>query len=185
MPGVKKIAKTSGPIAWNNCLRVYDMMASKATMRPAKELQEYGYPAEDGEEILVFAGHASKDAEALGLLTSSASHALQLLNGLRATTLLVKGNAYRPSIYILHYKPTEEDFKNFTGREWALDRKIRPTSNDALVNDIVRLREELASALARISALEAKVDDLNNIRGSQALPPLRESRTGNITETTS
>lgn len=172
-----------GRVAFGNALTVYDALHAKAVTRPAKELQEYGYPAQDGEELLVYTGFSSKDAEALGLLTSSASAAMQLLTALRCITFLVKGNAYRPSIYILHYRPKEEDFENYTGRKWALDRKIRPTSNDAIVNDLVRLRGDLASALARISVLEAKVDDLNNIRGSQALPPVRDSRPGNVGQT--
>jgi hypothetical protein len=160
-----------GRVKFNNLSEVYEMMASKAVLTDAKELLEFGYPAQEDEQLLVYRGYSTKDARALGMLDSAASHALSTLKAMNVITLLLMGGPNRQSIYILHYRPTMEHFEQFFERRYRIERKTAPTTYDQLINDLVRIREELANMKQRIGELEEKahLHGRNDVRGSQAL----------------
>jgi hypothetical protein len=154
-----------GRVRFNNLGEVYDLLSSKATLIETKELIEYGYPAVEGDQILMYQGHSTKDAKALGMLDSAISHALATLKAMNAITMLRIGAKNRPSIYLLHYKPTMEQFEQFMGRAYAIDRKVAPTNYDQLVNDLVRVRERLDEAERKIRELEEYRDRHDLRRG--------------------
>lgn len=137
-------AKRGGRIAFQNAVTIYDHMAKSATVRPAAELLEFGYPAQIGEELLVFEGHVTISAgEETGLLSSGITQALAQLKAMNAITLIITGNKIRKSIYLLNYKPTMEQYENFMGRSYAIERKTMPNRWDSMVNDMVVLRQRL------------------------------------------
>jgi len=140
----KPLAKRGGRIAFQNAMEIYDKLAEHAKMTPAIELQEYGYPAREGEEILVFEGYVTKIAATeLNLLPSSITHATATLKAMNAVTLLIMGNKIRKSIYLLHYRPTMEQYEDFMGNSYAIERKTIPNRYDSLINDLVVIRQRL------------------------------------------
>lgn len=161
-----------GRVKYKNSTDIYDLLESMATPTPGKELLEYGYPAQEDETLLVFRGYSSKETtQTLGLLPSSSSHAMSLLKAMNAITLIVAGGPNRPSVYILHYRPTQEQFEEFTGRSIMLERKHTPNRYDAIINDMVRMREDINRLVSQVSVLEQELAHVrNNIRGSETLP---------------
>lgn len=126
-------------VRYNNAIQIYDMLASKAEMMSASTLAEFGYPAKAGEEVLVYRGYSTKETETLGLLKSSAHHAMALLKAMRAITLLRQGTKSSTSVYVLHYKPTDKQYEDFIGYSERLERKYTPNLYDQLVNQIAHL----------------------------------------------
>ncbi|SRR5258706_5897049 len=137
-------AKRGGRVAFLNAMTIYDHMTKTATTRSAVELQEFGYPAKHGEQVLVFEGHITTSAaEETGLLPSGITQAMSQLKAMNAVTLIITGNRIRKSIYLLNYKPTLEQYENFMGRSYAIERKTMPNRWDSMVNDMVVLRQRL------------------------------------------
>jgi hypothetical protein len=169
----------SGKKRFMDALTMYEYMDSKATTETADKLIEFGYPA-TGEDVLVYRGLITIDAaKDLGLLNSAISHGMALLKAIRAITVLSKGNKYRPSIYLLHFKPTIEQYEQFTGDRWALERKTVPSAYDTVINQLAELRGKLDDALRRIAELEGARD---NVRRSQAVSKVSGTGTGNRNE---
>jgi hypothetical protein len=151
-----------GPYVYNTSTQIYDLYLTLAKEEPASTLIDYGYPAKPGETVLVYRGYSTKDAPTLGLLPSTVSHAMRLLKAMNAITLLKTGTKSSPSIYLLNYKPTKEQFMEFRGRSDMLGRRIAPNKYESLINDMASLREQMADLQRRMKELEeGKVDRYN------------------------
>lgn len=153
-----------GRVAFKNAVDVYELLERNATLINSTELQEYGYPVKDfSDQTLVFRGYATILArEELRLLDSAVSHATALLKAMNSVTLLIPGNKFKPSIYLLHYKPTPEQYQEFTGRTMALGRRVAPTVYDGVVNDIERLKQRLTTIEAILTKLLEHTHGGNN-----------------------
>lgn len=166
----KPLAKRGGRIALQNTIAIYEYLLKNSTARETKDLQEYGYPAKEGERINVYEGHVLASVEAeLGLRGSAVTQALSMLKAMNAVTLLISGNRIRKSIYLLHYQPTMEQYDDFLGRSYAIERKTMPNRWDSMVNDMVVLRERLTAVERELAELRNHTHGGHNIRGSGSL----------------
>jgi len=149
---------------FNNALQVLSSLRAKAKVESAGTLIELGYPITDPEEsVLIYRGFSTKDAEDTRLLASSVSHAMRLLKAMRALTLLKTGSRGNPSIYLIHYTPTVEQFEAFRSRSFALERQIAPNSYESMVNSLESLRIELHELRRRVEDLERNTVVRHNI----------------------
>ena len=166
----KPLAKRGGRITLTNTIAIYEYLNENSNIRDAKDLQEYGYPAQEGEQIRVFEGYVLVSVEkSLGLRASAVTQCLSMLKAMNAVTLLVTGNRVRRSIYLLHYQPTEEQYEEFMGRSYAIERKTIPSKYDSLINDLVVIRQRLDVVERELAELKGNQYGGHNIRGSQPL----------------
>ena len=158
------LAKRGGRVAEKNAIAIYEYMLKNSTLRPAEELQEYGYPAQVGETLTVFEGYIQASAEAaLGIRASNVTHAMSTLKAMNAITLLITGNRIRKSIYLLNYQPTSEQYEEFKGRSYAIERKTIPNRWDSMVNDMVVIRQRLTDLEREVKELREHTHGGHNI----------------------
>lgn len=137
------MAENGTAIRYNNAIQIYDRLYERSENVGSSTLVEFGYPAEEGVTVRVYRGYSTKETADMGLLKSSAHHAMQLLKAMRAVTLIRQGTKSTVSVYILNYRPTLEQYTEFTGRSLDLERKYSPTLYDQLVNHIAELRDTI------------------------------------------
>jgi len=138
--------KSAGPVRARNAKLVYEALEKHSQVVDEEELLQYGYPAQADSKVRIFVGFASKIVQdETNLLYSAVLHATGMLNAMNCTTLLVKGGGgtARPSVYILHYKPTDETIKEFLGRSFAIERKTMPTHYDTVINELAEVKQRL------------------------------------------
>jgi hypothetical protein len=119
-----------------------------------KELVEYGYPAEENTSVKVFIGTVKNCATVAGISVTNTSHTTTLLTAMQCMTKLRGGGPNHNSIYILHYEPTEEAFKQYRETLGVVNRRIAPSKYDMLINDLERSRQEIKDLQARVARLE-------------------------------
>lgn len=157
------MTKNDLPAIFSHSLDVYEKLESLSKEVPAAELLEYGYPAAIGETVRVYIGHSTKDAQSVGLAPSTAQHCMNTLKAMRCISMLRIGSKIRPSVYILHYKPTVENYIEYKGYEGRLERRVNPNNYDVLVNDIVRINEKIAELQRDRNMATEVMDDLSAI----------------------
>jgi hypothetical protein len=133
-------------------------MDDEANSVPSETLIEYGYPAQPGEIVRVFNGHMTKVASRVGVSVANTSHAGSLLSMMRAVTKIKNGGPGHGSIYILHYQPTEEQFKEYKESVAGTSRRINPSKYDFLINEITSLKQQ-------IKDLNQRLDEMDVSRG--------------------
>ena len=136
---------------------IFDVMLEQATEEPAANVKNYGYPAQSGETVRVFRGTALKICNDLGLTSSTGQRCMTLLSAMRSTTLLKSGGPGYPSIYLLHYKPTDEQYQKYRQHTSDKNTKINPTKYELLLRDLESLRATSMSQLKMIEELGSRV----------------------------
>ncbi len=157
------MSKTHGSVSFGYALLIYNEMDRIAIETQSHELSIYGYPAEHGLKVKVFTGLISTCAASVGVSVSNTSHATNLLTAMQCITKLRGGGLRHQSVYILHYTPTEEDFKRYRESLGMVNRRITPSKYDMLINDFERTRQELKDLQARVAKLEALQSGRYNI----------------------
>lgn len=148
------LSKRGGRVALQNVIAVYEYLLKNSTVREARDLQEHGYPAREGEQINVYEGYVIASVESeLGLRNSATTQALSMLKAMNAIISIRSGNRIRPSMYLLFYQPTLEQYEEFMGRSYAIERKTMPNRWDSMVNDMVVLRERLTAVERELAEL--------------------------------
>lgn len=143
---------------------LYNKLLELSTPQPASNLIEYGYPTDDPNPVNLFIGYVGKTGSSVGLSLSSQGTAMRILNSMRAVTQLKMGGPNTESVYIINYKPTEEQYREYSRGVAATSRKISPSKWDTIIDEISRLK-------TRVRSLETQVRELkegagHNIRGS-------------------
>lgn len=139
---------------------VYDSMVVQSTEEPATNIKNYGYPAQHGETVKIFRGTASRICHDLGFTTATGQRTMSLLSAMRCITLLKSGGPGFPSIYLLHYKPTEEQYKKYKSHVSDQNTYVKPSKYQILISDLNSLRETLTSQRKMIEDLTKRVDSL-------------------------
>lgn len=156
-------AKTPTLLTYNYSIMIYDAMNNLAKEEPAIDLKPFGYPAQIDEKVSVFRGTGQKIADDLGFRASTGQRCMSLLASMRCITLLKSGGNKHPSIYLLHYRPTEAQYDQFRNHVASQDAKINPSRYQILLDDLTKLRESLNQSNRRIADLETRVSTLESI----------------------
>ena len=132
-----------------------DKLIELSKMEPPTAIAEFGYPIDDPEEVRVFRGFIYNQASAtLGLSRSSHGSAMAILNAMRCVTNLKAGGPGTESVYLLNYKLTEEQYREYVNAKSATSRNISPTRYDTLIDEIMRLKTTLKDLEQRVKFLE-------------------------------
>jgi hypothetical protein len=142
---------------------ICDFMWSHAQEITAYKLQEYGYPATNLEETrLVYVGNVRSEASVIGLSPNTAGDGMALLNAMRCVTLLKPGGPRSKSIYLLDYKITLENYDEFRDRQGTLNRRIKPSKWDTMLNDMAQMKIDQKQLAEKIEYLEGLVIGLHS-----------------------
>lgn len=148
--------KYYGTTVFNNAVIVYDNLFSKSEVVQAKDLVIYGYPS-DGPEARVYFGLATRASEEIGVHKSAHGNAMTLLTAMEAIEKLRTGNHTVPSVYVLNYKPTRDQFDKYKAQSSQTSTRISPSKTDVFKHD-------LSDARVRIRVLERQNKiDVENI----------------------
>lgn len=124
----------------------------------AETLLEYGFPVENPNELIkIFIGNIRGNVSTkVGLSKSAAQDGAALLNAMRCFTLLRSGGRGIESLYLLHYKPTLEHYKEFRERQGQITQRIAPSKWEQTLQEMADLR-------IRVKALEDEVAILRKV----------------------
>jgi hypothetical protein len=159
--------KNPSIITYNYSVLIYDKMFAGSTEELATSISMYGYPAERDEKIRLYRGSAIKVTDSLGFTKSTGQRCMTLLSGMRCLTLLRPGGHGMDSLYLLHYRPTEEQYNEFKGNVVDTNAKINPSKYQLLLNDIIRLRESYNELAKNYKALDSRLSYLESMAKGQ------------------
>lgn len=143
-----------GPATYKYSTLLYKELEKNAKEIQTHELVEYGYPAEENTSVKVFIGTVKSCATVVGISVTNTSHTTTLLTAMQCMTRLRGGGPNHDSIYILHYEPTEDTFKQYRESLGMVNRRITPSKYDMLINDLERARQEIKDLHVRVARLE-------------------------------
>lgn len=144
-----------GLVAFNYSVLIIKRMYETSQVVPATDLVIYGYPVRsDDEAVKVFIGHVTAVGKDVGVIASNVHHSMSLLNSMRCVERITTGGPNRPSIYILNYIPTEEQFQEFKLSRDGMSRRIAPNKYDRLIDEITALRGQVQNLIERVQSLE-------------------------------
>lgn len=139
---------------------IYESMISQATEEPATNVKNYGYPSQPDETVRIFRGTATKICNDLGFTAATGQRCMSLLSAMRCVTLLKSGGPGYPSIYLLHYKPSEAQYIEFKNHTSSQNAYVNPSKYQILIKDLTSLRQSLTDQLRMIDELTRRVDNL-------------------------
>lgn len=140
-------------------LEFYDGMYNRSKLMDPRELPEFGI---SGTELIrVFHGKMADISSDTGLSKPQTYEASGLLYRLNSITRLAASNPYSNGYWILHFKPTLAQLKEFVDNNKQLTRRIAPSRLDVILTDMAGLRN-------RVTELERLLND--HLRGGQTLP---------------
>lgn len=164
------------PFAFLNAKLLYEEMYNRSNPTNSIELMEFGYPHDsvNPERVRIFTGVLSKIAENIGLTRSQQSQAMLILNGMGCLVKLRHPSGSVPGMYVLNYMPKTEDYEIYRTTNMKIVRRTLPNQKDAILNELVVLREKFAALEDRISKLESErgSSDGHNVRPSETLPDM-------------
>jgi len=138
---------------------LYDKLTELSKLEPAANLAEFGYPVNDPKPVRVFRGYVYLQASAeVGLSRSSHGTAMAILNALRCVTNLKAGGPRVESVYILNYRLTEEQYREYRNTKSAASRHIAPSRYDTIINELTDLRTKFKALDRRVKELEGNND---------------------------
>jgi len=141
--------------AYRYATMIYDKLIELSKMEPSSAIAEFGYPIDDPENVRVFRGYIYQQVSAtLGLSRSSHGSAMAVLNAMRCVTNLKMGGPGVESVYLLNYKLSEEQYREYVNAKSATSRNISPTRYDTLIDEIMRLKTTLKDLEQRVKSLE-------------------------------
>jgi len=144
------------PAVYKHAIMIYDELFKNSNLVPIEDIVSYGYPStSDTKEVTMFSGTITTTASQLGLSASQRYNATSLLYAMQAMTVLRRTNPRLDGLWILHYRPTDEDYDKFKVHLNKENRRIVPSKYDTMVDD-------LSDARVRIKELERQVKYLDN-----------------------
>lgn len=146
-------------------LMLYDKLVELSKLVPANTLLEYGYPPDDSENVRLFIGYSYKTSTSIGLSKSSHGTAMRILNAMQCVTQLKTGGPVTESVYLLNYRPTVEQHREFHQQSSATSRRISPSRYDTFIDELERIKTRLRTVENRLKELEGS-NVRHNVRGS-------------------
>lgn len=126
-------------------LLLWDELFKKSELISAQDLAVYGYPGQHGEEVRVFTGYFLHLGEEIGLRRAGINAGTAVLTSMEAITVLRRASPKTPTVVILSYRPTTDQFNEFRTNLGAMSRSISPNRYEAMRNRITTLEEKVAA----------------------------------------
>jgi len=152
--------KTHTMRTYNYALLMYDAMLAEAKEEPAGNVAVYGYPAQPNEKVLIFRGTASNIGNGLGYTVSNTQRFMSLLKAMRSVTILKNGGPVHPSVYALHFRPTERQYQEFREHTRQANTYIIPSKYELLLRSIESLRDTMKLMTDQIDDLRGRINYL-------------------------
>lgn len=156
-------------VAFQYALSLYDKMVELSRLEPASTLLEYGYPADDPENVRIFRGYINKAGSSVGMSLSSQGTGMRILHATQSITQLKMGGPTVESVYILNYRLTREQYQEYQAATAKTSRRIAPTKYDQLIDQLTRITSRCNDLETRVKELEG-YNARQYVRGSETLP---------------
>jgi hypothetical protein len=148
-------------VAFRNALDIINYMFANSREVKAEYLLEYGFPVENPNELIqLFIGNVRGNgiSKEIGLSSSAVNDASVLLNTMRCFTSLKRGGPSSKSVYLLHYKPTVEQFNAFREGQGSTNSRIAPNKWQQTLQELADLRIRVSNLEAAIKIVSAELD---------------------------
>lgn len=140
-------------------IELYEALFDASELTNPKDLPEFGLPGK--EKVWIFHGKMVEVSKTRGLTKPQTYEASGLLYRIRSVTRLAASTPWKDGYWLLEYKPTPQQLKDFGDKNKQLSRKIAPSRMDIILTEIAGLRN-------RVVELERQLND--HLRGGKTLP---------------
>lgn len=126
---------------------IMDVLNDNARDELVRDLVELGYDfdknGESEEKVRVVRGYMQDFGAKAGLSKSAVQLGTRILYAMRAVTVIKTGSPKSPTVALVSFTPTKQDYEMFLERSEQLGRKAAPTRTDAVLDEIRNLRNRV------------------------------------------